>query len=187
MLLCVSLVWPTKFANILSFYAKQIWRLRIYGERLMILILGKLGLKQVFWNTFHHILMHFVHQFQCLEMFLKCVFVIFKNCIFSQKFCEPLSALINPVCFLINRNCFKIFWRSLYLFRLIETDFWSIENRELGFFRIRVWLVQTHFSKSFSNFSQSFSNFSLSPNWTRLTNKFFLSFSSEIFARFSSL
>ena len=123
MLLCVSLVWPTKFANTLSCCAKQIWCLRIYGECLIILILGKLGLKLCFWNAFHHILMHFVHQFQCFEVFLKCVFVIFQNCVFSQKFCESLSVLIDPICFSINRKCFKMFkeasicfdWSKLFL------------------------------------------------------------------------
>jgi len=82
---------------------------------------------------------------------------------------KPLSASIDPICFSINRNCFKIFKRSLCLFRSIETDFRSIENRESGFFKIRVWLVQTYFSKRFSNFS-------LSPNWTRLAHKFFVVF-----------
>ena len=69
----------------------------------------KTGFKTLFfWNTFHHILMHFVHQFQCFEVFLKCVFDFFKNCVFSQKFCGPLSVSIDPICFSINRNCFKI-------------------------------------------------------------------------------
>ena len=128
MLLCVSLVWPTKFANTLSFYAKQIWCLRIYGKCLMILILGKLGLKLFFWNTFHHILMHFVHQFQCFEVFLKCVFDFFKNVFFFLKnfvslyllqliqsvfqiieivlkfLKKPLSVSINRNWFSINRN-----------------------------------------------------------------------------------
>ena len=185
MLLCVSLVWPTKFANTLSFCAKQFWCLKI-------LILGKLGLKLFFWKTLHHILMHFVHQFQCFEVFLKCVFAIFKNCVFSKnlwasvlfdwsnlffrliksvlKFLrKPLFASIDPICFSINRNCFKFFKRSLCLYRSIETDFRSIENRESGFFKIRVWLVQTYFSERFSNFS-------LSPNWTRLSHKFFVVF-----------
>ena len=109
MQLWVSLVWPTKFANTLSFYAKQFWCLKI-------LILGKLGLKLCFWKTLHHILIHFVHQFQCFEVFLQWVFVFFKNCVFSQKFCEPLSALIDPICFSINRICFKIFKEAFVCF-----------------------------------------------------------------------
>ena len=78
-----------------------------YGKCLKILILGKLGLKLCFWKTLHHIPMHFVHQFQCFKMFLKRVFVIFKNCVFSQNFCEPLSNSIDPIYFSISRNCFK--------------------------------------------------------------------------------
>ena len=54
--------------------------------------------------------MHFVHQFQCFEVFLKCVmFFFFQKTVFSQKFSEPLSVSIDPICFSINRNCFKIF------------------------------------------------------------------------------
>ena len=48
----MSLVLLTKFANTLSFYAKQIWCLRIYEECLKILIFGKLGLKLVFLKNF---------------------------------------------------------------------------------------------------------------------------------------
>ena len=33
----------------------------------------------------------------------------FQNCVFSQKFCEPLSISIDPICFLINRKYFKMF------------------------------------------------------------------------------
>ena len=47
--------------------------------------------------------MHFVHQFQCFEVFLKCVFVIFKNMFFLKNFV------------------------SLYLFRLIKTDRGSLK------------------------------------------------------------
>ena len=105
--------------------------------------------------------MHFVHQFQYFEVFLKCVFVIFKNCVFSQKFCEPLSALVNPICFSINRNCFKIFKRSLCLFR-------SIKNHESSFLKTEFDLFKLTFQKKIQTF--------LSLNWTRLTNKFFVVF-----------
>ena len=60
--------------------------------------------------------MHFVHQFQCFEVFLQCVFVLFKHCVFSQKLCEPLSASIDPICFSINRICFKIFKEAFVCF-----------------------------------------------------------------------
>ena len=89
------------------FYAKQILMLENLWKMDENLNFGKIGLKTLFWKTLHHILMHFVHQFQCFEVFLKCVFVIFKNFVFSQKFCEPLSNSIDPLYFSFNRNCFK--------------------------------------------------------------------------------
>ena len=48
------------------FMQNKFWCLKIYGKWMKILILGKLGLKLGFWKTLHHILMHFVHQFQCI-------------------------------------------------------------------------------------------------------------------------
>ena len=68
---------------------------------------------------------------------------------------------------------------SLCLVRLIEPIFRSIEHRVSGFFKTVLWLIQTLFQKLFSNFS-------LSPTWQGST-KFFLSFSTSIFARFFSL
>ena len=47
--------------------------------------------------------MHFVHQFQCFEVFLKCVFDFFKTVFFLKNFV------------------------SLYQLRLIQSIFWSIE------------------------------------------------------------
>ena len=73
---------------------ENLWRMQ------EILILGILGLNSYFWKSYHHILMHFVPQFQCFELFLN---VFFKNCVF-------FSNLV-----------------SLCQFRLIETDFRSIE------------------------------------------------------------
>ena len=58
---------------------------------------------------------------------------------------------------------------SLCLLRLIQFVFRSIETRESGFLKIRFDLFKLTFKKGFSNFS-------LSPNWTRLTNKFFCRF-----------
>ena len=47
---------------------ENLWRMQ------EILILGILGLNSCFWKSFHHILMHFVPQFQCFELFLKLCF-----------------------------------------------------------------------------------------------------------------
>ena len=68
---------------------------------------------------------------------------------------------------------------SLYLVRLIEPVFRSIEDRISGFSKIVLWLFQNIFFKSFSIFL-------LSPTWQGSTTNFLL-FSSKIFARFSSL
>ena len=72
----------------------NLWRMQ------EILILGILGLNYCFWKSYHYILMHFVPQFQCFELFLN---VFFKKCVFSS----------NLV--------------SLYQFRLIHSIFQSIE------------------------------------------------------------
>ena len=63
--------------------------------------------------------------------------------------------------------------------RLIEPVFWSIEHRVLAFLKRVLWLLQTFFKSSFQTFL-------LSPTWQGCTTNF-LSFSSKIFARFSSL
>ena len=58
---------------------------------------------------------------------------------------KPLSALIDPICFSIKRNCFKIFKRSLCLFR-------SIKNRESGFSKSEFDLFKLTFQKVFQTF-----------------------------------
>ena len=105
----MSLVWPTKFANTLSFYAKQFWCLKI-------LILGKLGLNFAFEKLYITYLYILFINFNALRCFYNVIFVLFKNCVFSQNFCEPLSASIDPICFLINWICFKIFKEAFVCF-----------------------------------------------------------------------
>ena len=68
---------------------------------------------------------------------------------------------------------------SLCLVRLIEPVFRSIEHRVSAFLKRVLWLIQTFFKSSFQTFL-------LSPTWQGCTTNF-LSFSSLIFARFSSL
>ena len=68
---------------------------------------------------------------------------------------------------------------SLCLVRLIELVFWSIEHCVSAFLKRVLWLIQTFFKSSFQTFL-------LSPIWQGCTTNF-LSFSSSIFARFSSL
>ena len=105
MLLCVFLVWPTEFANILSFCAKQIWCLWTDGKSLKILILGKLGLKLLFLKNISSHTHAFCSSISMLWGVSKLFFVFFKK---------------KKLCF------FKSFV-SLYLFRLIESVFQSIE------------------------------------------------------------
>ena len=152
--------------------------------------MGKLGLKLWFWNTFHHILMHFVHQFQCFEMFL----IVFSKTVFFLKFvslCQfrliqsvfrsieivlnclrkPLSVSIDPICFSINRNCFEIVLKNFKEPLSVSIN----RNSWIRFLKNHIWLVQTNFSKLFP----------LSPNRQGFT-KIFLSFSSKFLARFLS-
>ena len=72
---------------------------------------------------------------------------------------------------------------SLYLFRLIEIVFRSIEYRESGFLKNGSWLFQKHFFKSFLSFLSL--SLSLSPIQTWLHLRF-LSFFIILFARFLS-
>ena len=144
----MSLVWPTKFANTLSFYAKQFWCLKI-------LILGKLGLKFCFWKTLHHILMHFVHQFQCFEVFLKCVFDFFKTVFLLKNFVSLyLLQLIQSV-FQIIEIVLKFLKKPLSV--SINRNWFSINrNSWIRFLKYQSLTFQTYFSKRFSNFFSLF-------------------------------
>ena len=126
-----------------------------------------------FGRTFHLILMHFFCYIQCFEVrFQKIRFFSLKSCFF-QNF--DWSNLI----FDQSKSCFKNFV-SLCLVRLIEPVFQLIEHRISGFLKIVLWLFQNIiFKKVFQLF------FSLRLDKVALW--FFLSFSSSIFARFSSL
>ena len=126
MLLCVFLVWPTEFANILSFCAKQIWCLWTDGKSLKILILGKLGLKLLFLKNISSHTHAFCSSISMLWRVSKLFFVFFKkkNCVFSKilwaSICFDWSSLFfnqlklflknlgQPLSVLINRNWFSI-------------------------------------------------------------------------------
>ena len=82
----VIVVWPTKFANTLSFYAKQIWCLRIYVECLKILIMGKLGLKLVFLKNFASHTYAFYSYFSMFGGVYAQNWTIFQNCVFFWNF-----------------------------------------------------------------------------------------------------
>ena len=85
MLLCVILVWPTKFENFLSFMQNMfvVWEFK--DNWLKTLFLGHLGSIQVFFlRALHLILMHFIHKIQYFEEFLQKIALFFKkNCVFQ--------------------------------------------------------------------------------------------------------
>ena len=134
--------------------------------------MGKLGLTPCFWKSYHHILMHSVHQFQCFEMFQKKFF---------QKLCFSLKFVWASVCFdwstlffdqsKLFWNCFKIFNESLSV--SINRNSW------IRFLKNQIWLVQTNFFKTFINFF-------LSLRLGKAPQRSFLSFSSKSLARFLS-
>ena len=64
---------------------ENLWRMQ------EILFLGNLGLKFLFWKSYHHILMQFVLIFQCFELILN----VFQKTMFFLKFSEPLSISID--------------------------------------------------------------------------------------------
>ena len=106
--------------------------------------------------------MHFILYIQCFEVFFLKNQVIFSKMLFFQIF--DWSNLF------FNQSKLHLkFFVSLYLFRSIETDFRSIETRELGFKKNHIWFVQHTFSKTFQTF------FSLS-NLVRLHKEFFVVF-----------
>ena len=86
MLLCVILVWPTKFENFLSFMQNMfvVWEFK--DNWLKTLFLGHLGSIQVFFlRAFHLILMYFIHKIQCFEEFLQKIALFFKKIVFFLK------------------------------------------------------------------------------------------------------
>ena len=131
-----------------------------------------MGLNLVFGIAFHLMLMHLFCYIQCFEVS------------FSKKFGFSLKKLFfqnfnwSNLFFDQSKFCFKIYV-SLCLVRLIELDFRSIKDRISSF-------LKQFFDYFKSSFSKSFSTFLLSPTWQGNTSHF-LSFSSSIFARFSSL
>ena len=103
---------------------------------------------------------------------------ISKNQVFSLKKCFFQNFDWSNLIFDQSKYYFKNSM-SLCLVRLIEPVFRSIEHCISGF-------LKQFFDCFKISFSKSFSTFLLSPTWQGSTTNF-LSFSSSIFARFSSL
>ena len=126
----------------------------------------------MFWESISSHTHAFFCYIQCFEVRFQKIWFFFSQKLFFQNF--DWSNLI----FDQSKSCFKNSV-SLCLVRLIEPVFWSIEHRILGF-------LKQFFNYFKTSFSKSFSTFLLSPTWQGSTTNF-LSFSSSIFARFSSL
>ena len=121
---------------------------------------------------------HFI-SYSCIFIsYIQCFEVSFQKSGFSLKAIFFQNFDWSNLIFDQSKSCFKNFV-SLCLVRLIEPVFRSIEYRVSGFLKIVLWLIQTPFQKSFQTF------LSLSLTWQGST-KNFLSFSTSIFARFSS-
>ena len=68
---------------------------------------GKSGIKTLFLKYISSHTHAFCSSISMLWGISKICLCYFQNCVFFQKFCEPLSISIDPICFLINRKCFK--------------------------------------------------------------------------------
>ena len=112
---------------------------------------GKIGFQSLFLKSYHHILMHFVHQFQCFEVFLKCVLFFFSKLCFSQNFVSLCLFWLIKSVFRSIEIVFKNLREPLSI--LINRNWFSINRKSwIRFFKNWVWLVQTHFSKVFQTF-----------------------------------
>ena len=81
---------------------ENLWRMQ------EILFLGNLGLKFLFWKSYHHILMHFVLKFQCFELIQN----VFQKTVFFLKFSESLPISIDPFYFSINQKFLNMFEKA---------------------------------------------------------------------------
>ena len=172
MLLCVSFGLTNRFWNYFKYcLCKTYFVFEILNrEWLKILILGKLGLKLVFWKSISS-LTHAI-----LFLIFNTLRSVFKNqVIFSKKMFFPDFRLIQTV-FRSIKISFKILGEPLSI--SIDRNCFSINRISwIRFFKNWFWLFQNHFFKSFSKL------FSLSPirTWLHLR---FLSFFIILFARF---
>ena len=133
MLLCVILVWPTKFENSLSFMQNMfaVWEFK--DNWLKTLFLRIWVQYKCFWKAFHLIPMHFIHKILCFEEFLHKIALFFLKIGFSRISIEPVSRSIEIA--------IKILvW--LYVFRSVLDCYWinqmyfqSIKNRIESFLK----------------------------------------------------
>ena len=126
MLLCVILLWPSKIENFLILMQNvfEVWDLRKYW--LKILFLGDLGSIQVFWKTFHLILMHSIHKIPCFKEFLHKISLFFKNLFFLEF--RSIEHISQPIEIVIK----NLFW--ICLARLVLDQSNAIFDRSNLFF-----------------------------------------------------
>ena len=113
--------------------------------------------------------MHFVHQFQCFEVFLKCVFDFFITVFFLKNFVSLyLLRLIQSV-FRSIKIAFKIFMESLSISinRNCCFDQSNFENKVFKKFRFDLFKPL---------FQKLFKTFSLFPTRQGSTTNFFVIF-----------
>ena len=145
MLLCVFFGMTNQVCKYFKFLCKTYLVLEnLKGECLKIWILGKLGLKLVFWKNICLILMHFFPNIQCFEEFFfknRFIFYFFKNSVF------PEFQLIQPV-FRSIEIVLKNNVESLFV--SINRNWFSINRKSwVRYLKNQIWLVQITFPKLF--------------------------------------
>ena len=134
MLLCVFMVWPTKFLQILWIMCKlnllleKLWRMQ------EILFLGILGLKSLIWKSYHLILMHFY----CFEL----NHLVFQKLCFSSKIWWA-SAWFDRSILIFDRSKFLKFlkfWERESLSVSTGRGWFSTDrNSWIRFFKRHIW------------------------------------------------
>ena len=133
MLLCVILVWPTKFENSLSFCKTclMLENLRVLIENLNF---EKTGFKpSVFEKAFHLILMHFIRKIQCFKEFLRKNAVFFKKLIFPEF--RPIEIVFRLIEIAIKNVCESVYFDrysiGVGLIEVFSTDriYFSIDSK----------------------------------------------------------
>ena len=114
--------------------------------------------------------MHFVHQFQCFEVFLKCVFDFFKTVFFLKNFVSLYQLRLIQSVFRSIKIAFKIFMESLSISINHNCCFDQSNFENKVFKKFRFDLFKPLFQKLFKTFSLSLSDSA------RLHNKFFVVF-----------
>ena len=127
--------------------------------------------------------MHFIHKILCFEEFLHKTALFFKNLIFLDfRSIELVAQLIeNAIKILVwiwpFRSLLDCFWINRGHFRLIESNFQSIENRKESFWKLWVFTCSITFKLFQNTFLSLF-------GWSRLPIIIFVVFpqiSSRVF------